>query len=75
MNMSEYFESGKGKWVMLSVDSGTGTYYQGILEEIGEDYIVIRENENENPRLISIRHIVSYKLMRIKENGKPRMFG
>jgi hypothetical protein len=62
--MSEYFESGKGKWVMLSVDSGTGTYYQGILEEIGEDYIVI-----------SIRHIVSYKLMRIKENGKPRMFG
>lgn len=75
MKMTDYFESCKGKWVMVGVDTGSGMYYQGVLEEVGEDYIVIKESENENPKLMSNRHIVFFKVMRMKENGKPRMFG
>ncbi len=74
MTMADYFASFKEKWVTVQGTSGT-FIFQGVLKEVGDDYIVIQESENDNPKLISNRNIMSFKPMRMKENGKPRMFG
>ena len=76
MKMCDYFETLRGKWVMISVVSGQGAYYQGVLQEVGEDDLVIKdETTAENPYMIPTRSITSCKEMRLKDNGKPRLFG
>ena len=75
MKMIDYFEAYREKWVSIALVSGQGAYYQGVVKEIGEDYIVIQQTENEMPVLINIRNITAFKPMRMKENGKPKLFG
>ena len=75
MHMSDYISQYLNKWVSILTDSGAVGIYQGVLLECGEDYLVIKETENELPRIITYRHLVSLKPMRVKENGKPRVFG
>ncbi|SMC78902.1 hypothetical protein SAMN06296952_2768 [Oscillospiraceae bacterium] len=75
MHLCDYLMTLKDKWIQVQVDSGSMVIYQGVLQEIGDDYIIIKDNTAENPQLLTLRHIIGIKEMRVKENGKPRIFG
>ena len=75
MKMSDYLEAFRGKWIMVQLLTGTGCYLNGVLKDIGEDYIVILTTEKEKPTMINIRNLVSVKEMHINEKGKPKLFG
>ena len=73
MKMCDYFESFRGKWV--TVQSGQSFAMNGILKDIGEDFIVIQVTEKENPYLIPNRNISYFKELHTNANGKPKIFG
>ena len=73
MNMTSYLASYREKWVSLY--AGTGAYVQGVIKDVGDDYIVVQESENQNPLIFNIRNVVYVKALRTKENGKPKVFG
>lgn len=75
MKMCDYFEAFRNKWVSIHMDTGTGLYYQGVVKDVGEDYLLILTTERENPTLIPFRHIVAFKEMHVNANGKPKLFG
>ena len=75
MTMASYFERYKEKWVTVQTSEGSLAYINGVLKEVGDDYLVLKITENEEPLLLTYRHIVSFKPMKMKENGKPKLFG
>lgn len=75
MKMTDYMSRFINKWVSIQVDSGSYGLFQGVLTDVGEDFVEIKETENENPKMIPFRCIVAFKPMKMKENGKPKLFG
>jgi len=75
MKMTDYLEPLRGKWIMVQLLTGTGCYLNGVLKDIGDDYIAILTTEKEYPTMINLRNIVSVKEMHVNDKGKPKIFG
>ena len=73
MKMCDVLEGYRGKWVNIALTSGQGAYLQGIIKDAGEDYVIV-ECEGHDPMVVNLRNITYIYTLKIKENGKPKMF-
>lgn len=73
MKMADQFEALKGKWVNVVLDSGSFTMIQGIIRDVGDDYIGVLEREDANIKYINNSKIVTLIECKLNDKGKPKI--
>ncbi len=73
MKMADQFEALKGKWVNVVLDSGSFTMIQGIIRDVGDDYIGVLEKEDANIKYINNSKIVTLIECKLNDKGKPKI--
>lgn len=73
MKMADQFEALKGKWVNVVLDSGSFTMIQGIIRDVGDDYIGVLEREDANTKYINNSKIVTLIECKLNDKGKPKI--
>jgi len=74
MKMIDVLEGYRGKWVSLALTSGQGAFLQGVVKDVGEDYVILTECNDHEPVVFNLRNITYVYALKVKDNGKPRMF-